>query len=70
MSAFQIAAAYAWRDDVEAAFQWLDRAVDEGQPTNGIKNEPFLRNLHDDARWVLLLSELGLSDEQLAAITF
>jgi tetratricopeptide (TPR) repeat protein len=68
--ALRIASAYAWRSDLDAAFQWLDRAVSEGQPTNGIKKDPFLRNLHDDARWDLLLERLGLSDEQVAAIEF
>lgn len=68
--AFRIASVHAWRNDLDAAFQWLDRAASEGQPTNGIRNDPFLRNLHDDARWDLLMARLGLSDEQVAAIEF
>ncbi len=68
--ALRIASAYAWRNDLDVAFQWLDRAVSEGQPTNGVKNDPFLRNLHGDARWDLLLERLGLSDEQVEAIEF
>ena len=68
--ALRIASVHAWRNDLDAAFQWLDRAVSEGQSTNGIRNDPFLRNLHDDARWDLLLARLGLSDEQVAAIEF
>jgi tetratricopeptide (TPR) repeat protein len=68
--ALRIAGVHAWRNDLDAAFQWLDRAVSEGQPTNGIRNDPFLRKLHDDARWDLLLTRLGLSDEQVAAIEF
>jgi TolB-like protein len=69
-SAYYIAIVHAWRDDKGAAFEWLDRAVSEGQSTNGIGNEPLLRNLHDDARWEPLLEQLGLSDEQVAAIPF
>lgn len=68
--AFRIASAYAWRNDLDAAFQWLDLAVSEGQPTSGIRNDPFSKNLHDDARWDLMLARLGLSDEQVAAIEF
>ena len=68
--AFRIASVYAWRNDLDAAFQWLDLAVSEGQLTSGIRNDPFSKNLHDDARWELLLARLGLSDEQVAAIEF
>jgi TolB-like protein/Flp pilus assembly protein TadD len=68
--AYYVAAVYAWRNDRDAAFEWLERAVSEGQSTNGIGNEPLLRNLHDDARWNPLLERLGLSDEQVAAIRF
>jgi predicted Zn-dependent protease len=68
--AFRIASVYAWRNDLDAAFQWLDRAVSEGQSTGVIKADPFTRNLHDDERWDLLLARLGLSDDQVAAIEF
>jgi len=68
--AFRIASLHAWRDEVDAAFAWLDRAVTTGQSVNGIRTDPFLRNLHDDARWDALLTRIGLSDEQLDAIRF
>lgn len=67
---FLIAAVHAWKGDADAAFQWLDRAVNDGQPTNGIRNEPLMRRLHDDPRWEPLLTRIGLSDEQVAAIQF
>jgi serine/threonine-protein kinase len=66
--AFRIAAVHAWKNDIDAAFDWLYRALDEGQPTRGIKTDPFLKNLHDDARWNPLLTSFGLSDKQVAAI--
>ncbi len=69
-NAFSIAMVYSWRNEVDSAFEWLDRAVDERQPTNGIRNEPFLKNARDDARWNPLLLRVGLSDEQVAAIIF
>lgn len=69
-NAYSVAMVYAWRNEIDSAFEWLDRAVDEGQPTNGIRNEPFLKNARDDARWNPLLHRVGLSDEQVAAIIF
>jgi TolB-like protein len=68
--AFHVATVYAWRNEVDAAFDWLTRAVDEGQPTLGIRTEPMLRSLHADPRWQPLLGRVGLSDEQVAAIDF
>ena len=68
--AFRIAAVHAWRNDIDTAFDWLYRALDEDQPTRGIKTDPFLKNLHDDARWNPLLTSFGLSDKQVAAIRF
>lgn len=69
-SAFYIASTYAWKNDADTAFEWLQRAIDEGQPTLGIRTEPLLSSLHDDARWNVILEKRGLSDEQVAAIRF
>ena len=68
--AFYIATAYAWRNDADGAFEWLQRSVDEGQPMLGIRTDPFLTSLHDDARWDSILAETGLSDAQVAKIEF
>jgi adenylate cyclase len=68
--AFLIAGVYASRNDVETAFEWLYRAVSDGQSTSGIRSDPFLNNLHGDPRWNPLLARLGLSDEQIVAIEF
>ncbi len=69
-NAFQIAIVHAWNGKIDIAFQWLDRAVNDGQPTNGILNEPFLASLHDDPRWEPLIGRVGLSDERVSAIRF
>ncbi|MDX2412594.1 MAG: hypothetical protein QNK34_11615 [Woeseiaceae bacterium] len=69
-NAYQIASVHAWKGDDDTAFEWLNRAVDGGQPTNGIRNDPFMKRLHDDPRWEPLLVRVGLSDEQVAAIYF
>jgi tetratricopeptide (TPR) repeat protein len=62
------ARAHAWRGETEDAFRWLDRAVKEGHSIEGIKNDPFLSDLHADPRWQPLLESLGLSDASTAAI--
>jgi TolB-like protein len=68
--AFYIATAYAWKNDVDSAFDWLQRAADEGQPMSGVRTDPFLNSLHDDVRWNPILTESGLSDDQVAKIEF
>ncbi len=68
--AYLIASVYASRNDADKAFEWLHRAVDDGQQTAGIRSDPFLNKLRDDPRWNPLLARLGLSDEQVAAIEF
>jgi len=64
----KIARAHAWCGETEDAFRWLDRAVKEGHSIEGIKNDPFLSDLHADPRWQPLLESLGLSDALTAAI--
>jgi len=61
VGAFQIAEAYAFRGDSDAAFEWLERAI--VQRDGGIPNllaAPFLNALHDDPRWEPLLDKVGL----------
>jgi len=68
--AFYIGVVYAWRNEIEIAFDWLNRAFDERQQLRGINTDPFLNNLHDDPRWEPLLNRIGMSAEQLSAIDF
>lgn len=67
-AAYYIAATHAWRNEIDAAFEWLDRAVDQDQSVFGIKTEPFLRVLHEDPRWERILERLGLAESQVGAI--
>lgn len=69
-SAIYIASIYAWRGDIEPAFEWLEQGIVEQQPMPGIRTDPFLRNLYDDERWDSVLRRVGLSDQQVAAIDF
>lgn len=60
-SAFQIAEAYAFRGEVDLAFEWLDRAYDNRD--SGMTNlllAPLIANLRDDSRWPELLERMGL----------
>jgi tetratricopeptide (TPR) repeat protein len=65
-AAYQVAEAYAYRNDRDKAFEWLERARrqhDAGMP--GLRPDTLLNNLHDDPRWDALLRAVGLTDEQL-----
>ena len=64
--AYQIAEAYAYRNDKDKAFEWLERARrqrDAGLP--GLRADTLLPNLHDDPRWDAFLRTMGLADDQL-----
>jgi len=59
-SPYQIAAVYAIMGDIDAAFAWANRGVDErdsGMSTMRI--ESVFRALHDDPRWPVLMKRLG-----------
>lgn len=60
-ASFQIASVYAYRNEKDSAFAWLDRAYaqrDEGLP--GIKLEPVLANLRADPRYGAFLTKMRL----------
>lgn len=71
VAAYNIANIHAWRGNADAAFQWLDKAVEYGDSAlPGIASDPLLTALHDDPRWLPLLRTLGKGPQQLAAIEF
>ena len=58
---YQIAEIYAFRGEIEHAFDWLDIAYDNrdtGLPFMLL--DPLLANLHDDPRWTDFLDKMGL----------
>jgi serine/threonine protein kinase/Tfp pilus assembly protein PilF len=60
-SAYQIADAYAYRGEIDKAFEWLDRAYqqhDGGLPN--LKIDPLLRNIRQDPRYTEMLNRLRL----------
>src|SRR5512137_303867 len=58
---FEIASAYAWRGERDAAFEWLDRC--DRQLDSGlmfVKRWPLLRDLRADPRWSRFLQSVNL----------
>ena len=59
--AYQIAQVYAFRNQSDEAFEWLDRAY--AQHDGGLvetKVDPFLKSLHNDPRYAAFLKKLNL----------
>jgi TolB-like protein/Flp pilus assembly protein TadD len=66
VAAYQIAEVYAFRQDKDRAFEWLERAY--RQRDSGLawaKSDLSLDGLHGDPRWDGFLHKLGLADDQL-----
>jgi TolB-like protein/DNA-binding winged helix-turn-helix (wHTH) protein/Tfp pilus assembly protein PilF len=60
-SAFEIAAVYAFRNQTDEAFEWLDRAYAQHDLNlNWTKADPLLKNLHHDPRFAAFLKKLNL----------
>jgi serine/threonine protein kinase/Flp pilus assembly protein TadD len=60
---FQIACVHAYRGEVDQAFAALEcayQARDSGIPLTRIT--PFMKTLHSDPRWPVLLKKIGLAD--------
>ena len=61
-AAFQIAQAYAARNDSENAFEWLERAYVQRDPgVTYSATDLFLRTLHGDPRWQPFLRKIHLA---------
>lgn len=61
--AYQIAETYAWRNDPDMAFKWLDQAYSQHDPGMGsLLKDNSLKGLHKDHRWETLLEKVGLLD--------
>jgi TolB-like protein/DNA-binding winged helix-turn-helix (wHTH) protein len=61
--ATQLARVYAWRGETDKAFEWLERAYIKREPAlTWLKIDPFLRSLHNDARYKNLLRKINLPE--------
>jgi tetratricopeptide (TPR) repeat protein len=60
-NAFEIAEIYAFRNQTDEAFEWLDRAYAQRDPSMmSTKMDPQLKSLHNDPRFAALLKKLNL----------
>jgi TolB-like protein/DNA-binding winged helix-turn-helix (wHTH) protein/Flp pilus assembly protein TadD len=60
-NAFEIAMIYAFRNQTDEAFEWLDRAYAQRDPSlMSTKVEPLLESLHKDPRYAAFLKKLNL----------
>jgi serine/threonine protein kinase/tetratricopeptide (TPR) repeat protein len=68
---YNIAYVYAARGEADRAFQWLDKAVEYGDPgLADIPAENLFDTIHSDPRWLPFLRRIGKAPEQLAKIPF
>lgn len=60
--AFQIAEIFGFAGEADAAFKWLEVAVQQRDPglTDELLSTETLLSLHGDARWEPLVEKLGL----------
>jgi TolB-like protein len=69
--AMTVASVFAYRNEIDRSFEWIDKAVNNRDGGLAFIAKDFtLKNLHDDPRWLPLLRKLGKAPEQLAAIKF
>ena len=62
-AAIQVAAVYAYRDEMDYAFEWLDQAYDRharSEMRPAFLRNPWFANLHDDPRWQAFLDKTSL----------
>jgi tetratricopeptide (TPR) repeat protein len=60
-AAYQVAEAFAFRGEIDHAFDWLKQAYDNRDSgLLSVLYDPLLANLHDDPRWEPLLDKMGL----------
>jgi tetratricopeptide (TPR) repeat protein len=61
VAAYQIAQNFAWRDDPDRAFLWLERAyVQRDSGLGAVRVDPLFHKLHGDARWDPFLRKMKL----------
>ena len=60
---FDVAEIYAYRGEIDRAFEWLERAYTRrDRDLLWIKGDPLLASLEDDPRYAALLDKMGLAD--------
>jgi TolB-like protein/Tfp pilus assembly protein PilF len=67
---YHVAEVYAHLGDADAAFHWLNVAIDGDQNVSHIRLSPFLKRIQNDPRWAETLGKIGLADEQVSGYEF
>ena len=63
IAAIQVAEIHAFRNEKDAAFDWLERArVQHDHGVSLLRSHATFRNLHGDPRWRTYLAKIGLAD--------
>jgi TolB-like protein/Flp pilus assembly protein TadD len=70
-SAYSIGLLAALRGETDLSFEWLDKALQHGEPDLGaIPAYPTFVAMHGDPRWLPFLRRIGYAPEQLEKIEF
>ena len=70
-ASYSIAAVFAYRNEVDRAYEWLDKASQYHDSLLGsLAVYGMFANLHSDPRWLPFLRKHGMAPDQLAAIKF
>ncbi len=68
---YNIAAVLAYRNEANRAFEWLEKAVENGDPAlSELEREHWFANIRNDPRWLPLLESSGMDQAKLDAIRF
>ncbi len=60
-ASYQVAEVLAWCGNLDGAFAWLDRCVEQRDPGLAYASfDPFLRSAHPDPRWKALVDRLRI----------
>jgi hypothetical protein len=66
--AWEVANIHACWNDIDSAFEWLERAYQEHDPALRHLRHPMLANLRSDPRWEDLARRVGVSDADAASV--
>jgi hypothetical protein len=63
VAAYQIVEVYAVRGEMDAAFEWIERAYAQRDAgLSGMRTNPHLRSLHGNPRWGAFLTRIGFEE--------
>jgi len=61
-AAYQVAEVYSYRNEIDTAYEWLERAYQNRDPgVTFSANDELLRPMHSDPRWRLFMQRMGFA---------